>query len=106
MRQISDGNANGYFFLLVFFIKCCFIPIGTKKQSINPLWSSAHLLTDSSKVSIHRCFNDQFIVYMTYDKAVGESTHGMAEDITADSLYDIFVSVKSSTHFAPQLKGL
>lgn len=29
--QISDGNANGYFFLLVFFIKCCFIPIGTKK---------------------------------------------------------------------------
>lgn len=75
--QISDGNANGYFFLLVFFIKCCFIPIGTKEQSVNPLWGSAHLPADGIKVGIHRCFNDQFIVYMTYDKAVRESTHCM-----------------------------
>lgn len=78
------------FFCLIFFIKCCFISIGTKKQSVNPLLGSAHLFTDGIKVGIHRCFNDQFIVYMTNDKAVGESTHGMAEDITADCLYDIF----------------
>ena len=78
------------FFCLIFFIKCCFIPIGTKEQSVNPIWGSAHLFTDGIKVSIHRCFNDQFIMYMTYDKAVGEGTHGMAEDIPADCLYDIF----------------
>lgn len=77
-------------FSVSLFIKCCFISIGTKEQSVNPLWGSAHLFTDGVKVGIHRCFNDQLIMYMTYDKEVGERTHGMAEDIPADCLYDIF----------------
>lgn len=83
------------FFCLIFFIKCCFIPIGTKEQSFNPCRCSSHLFTDSSKVSIHRCFNDQFIMYMTYDKAVGESTHGMAEDIP------LIACTIFSTNFGP-----
>ena len=35
-------------------------------------------------------FDDKFIVDMAYDKAVGESTDGVHEDVSAYSLDDIF----------------
>lgn len=79
----------------VFFIKIGFIPVGAEKDVRHPVRGSAHLLTDHLQVNIGTAFDDQLIMNMTDDEAVPESLHSIAEDVTADSLNDIFHEFRS-----------
>ena len=57
---------------LIFLIKITFIPVCSKKQSLNPGWGSSHLLTDSIQGYTGATLNDQFIMHMATD---GYSPH-------------------------------
>ena len=57
--------------ILIFFIKTAFVPICPEKKSINPRRSPAHLFADSIKGNSHTALNNQFIMDMAADKAVG-----------------------------------
>ena len=74
---------------LIFLIKITFIPVCSKKQSLDPGRGSPHLFADSIQGYIGAAFDDQFIMYMTADKAVGKGLHGISQDITAYCLDDV-----------------
>lgn len=73
----------------IFFVKHGLITVGTEQDVRHPVWGSAHLLTDGFQVNIRVAFDDQFIMDVTDDKAVPECFHGVAEDVTTDSLDDV-----------------
>lgn len=74
----------------VFFIKLCFISIRSQQDIRHSFRESAHLFADSFQINAGAAFNDQFIMDMSDDKAVPEGFHGVAEDVPADGLNDIF----------------
>ena len=79
----------------VFFIKLCFIAVGPEQDVRHPVRRSAHLLTDDIQVNFGTAFDDQLIVNVTDDKAVPESFHGVAEDVTTDSLDDVLHELRT-----------
>ena len=64
---------------LIFLIKITFIPVCSKKQSLDPGRGSPHLFADSIQGYIGAAFDDQFIMYMTADKAVGKGLHHLCD---------------------------
>ena len=79
----------------VFFIKICFVAVGTEQDVRHPVRRSAHLLTDHIQVNIRAAFDDQFIMNMTDDEAVPECFHGVTEDVAADGLDDILHELRT-----------
>lgn len=79
----------------VFFIKLCFITIGAKQNVRHPVRGSAHLFTDSFYINSGVAFDNKLIMDMPDDKAVAESFHSIAEDVTADGLNDILHEFRS-----------
>lgn len=82
-------------FMSVFFIKLCFIAVGPEQDVRHPVRRSAHLLTDDIQVNFGTAFDDQFIVNVSYYEAVPESFHGVAEDVTTDSLDDVLHELRT-----------
>lgn len=88
--RLSGDEPGAAIFISVFFIKLCFIPIRPQQDIRHPFRGSSHLFADSFQVNAGAAFNDQLIVDMSDDEAVPEGFHGVAEDIPADGLNDIF----------------
>ena len=80
---------------LIFLIKFAFISISTKNQTFCPFWCSCHLLTNFFKGHILWCFDNHFIVYMSNNEAVGECLHGIHQQISCNSLNDVFYKFRS-----------
>lgn len=79
----------------VFFVKQCFVSIGAEQDVWHPVRRSAHLLTDHIQVNIRAAFDNQLIMNMTDDEAVPECLHGVAEDVAADGLNDVFHKLRT-----------
>ena len=79
----------------VFFVIKGFISISTEQDVRHPVRRSAHLLTDDIQVNFGTAFDDQFIVNVSYYEAVPESFHGVAEDVTTDSLDDVLHELRT-----------
>ena len=79
----------------VFFIKIGLVAVGAEQDIRHPVRRSAHLLTDCIQVNVRAAFDDQLIMNMTDDEAVPESLHGIAEDVTADGLDDVFHKLRT-----------
>ena len=76
--------------LLIFFIKISFIPIASNQDIRHPVWRPTHDIADGFVINILATFDDKLIMDMTADETVGEVTHGKAEKISGDCLYDVF----------------
>lgn len=81
--------------LSVFHIKFCFVPVGAELDPWQPGRGSAHLFADDPVIDVLAAFNDQFIMDVTTDEAVGEGPHGVAEDVPADGLDDILHELRT-----------
>ena len=79
----------------VFFIKIGLIAVGAEQDVRHPVRRSAHLLANHIQVNVRAAFDDQLIVNMTDDEAVPECLHGIAEDVAADSLYDVLHELRT-----------
>ena len=92
----SGDEPGAAIFMSVFFIKIGFVPIGAEQDVRHPVRRSAHLLTDHIQVNIRAAFDDdQLIMNVTDDEAVPECFHGVAEDIAADGLDDVFHELRT-----------
>ena len=85
------GNPiSGLPVFLLFLVKHALVSIGPEFQPRQPRRRPAHLLGDV----IQRCtladFDDKFVMDVADDTVVGEAAHGVAEDVPADSLGNIF----------------
>lgn len=94
-KRLSGDVPGAAIFVLVFFIKnlfrsLCFVAVGAERDIRHPIWRAAHLITDNFQVNSGSTFNDQFIVDVSDDKAVLEGFHGVAENVPADGLDDVF----------------
>ena len=74
---------------LIFLVKIAFIPVCSKKQSLDPGRGSPHLLTDGIQGYTGAAFDNQFVMHMTADEAVGKGLYSISQDIAAYCLYDV-----------------
>lgn len=81
--------------LLIFFIKISFIPIASNQDIRHPVWRSTHDIADGFVINILAAFDDELIMDMTADKAVGEVTHGKAEKVSGDCLHDVLYEFRT-----------
>lgn len=79
----------------VLFIKLSLITIRSEKDIRHQVRGSAHLFTDGFKIYAGITFDDQFIMNVSDDKAVTESFHGVAEDVSADGLDDVLHKLRT-----------
>ena len=77
-------------FFLILLIKTCLVSIGSQQQVRDPVWRSPHLFTDRIQRHIPAAFDNDLIVDMSYDEAAPEGIQGIAEDVPADGLGDVF----------------
>ena len=95
MRKSNDKRPSGdepgaAILMSVFFVKHGLISISAEQDVRHPFRGSSHLFTDNIQVNTGAAFDDQFIMDVSDDKAVAESFHGVAEDVAADCLDDVF----------------
>lgn len=79
----------------IFHIKLCFVPVCSKLDSGQPCRAAAHLRADDLVVDVLAALDDQFIVDVAADEAVGEGSHGVAEDVPADGLDDVLDELRT-----------
>lgn len=89
MTAASGDEPEAAIILSVFLIKIGLVAIGSEQDIRHPVRGSAHLLADHFQINSGVTFDDKFIVDVADDKAVAESLHSIAEDVTADGLDDI-----------------
>ena len=91
----SDDEPGAAIFMSVFFVKIVLIAVGAEQDVRHPVRRSAHLLANHIQVNIGAAFDDQFIMNVSYDDAMPESLHGIAEDVAADSLDDVLHELRT-----------
>ena len=69
------STGDRYLFNL-FFVKWRFISIASNLDIWHPVWRPTHDIADGFVIDILTTFDNEFIMDMTADKAVGEVTHG------------------------------
>lgn len=79
----------------VFFIKICLVAVGAEQDIRHSVRRFAHLLTDHIQVNTRTAFDDQLIMNVTNNEAMPECLHGIAEDVTADSPYDVLHELRT-----------
>lgn len=79
----------------IFLIKFTFVSVCPEQQSFGPRRCTSHLLTDGIDTGIPAAFDDQFIMDMTDDGTAPQGLHGIAEDIPADALDDVFHELRA-----------
>ena len=82
-------------FVSVFFIKICFVSVRPKQDVRHPVRGSAHLFADCLQAGCIAAFDYQLIMDVSYDEAMPEGLYGIAEDVAADGLDDIFNEFRS-----------
>ena len=80
---------------LLFFIKFCLVAIASDKDIRHPVWRFAHDTADGFVINILTAFDDELIMDMTTNKAVGEVTHGKAEKVSGDCLHDVLYEFRT-----------
>ena len=68
-EEIKIRYPQGYF--LIFLIKISLVTIGTEQYVWHPGWSSSYLITNGLKGNSLVAFDNKFIMYMPYNKAMG-----------------------------------
>ena len=76
-RLQQSGDTTPF---LVLFVKHGLITVRTELQAADPRRRSAHLLTHSIQRNAHAGFDDQLIVDVPHDKAMGALEMGLAEE--------------------------
>lgn len=76
----------------VFFVKHGLVAVCSEQDVRHPFRGSSHLLTDDFQVNVWAAFDDQLIMDVPDDEAVPEGFHGITEDVSTDSLYDMDIS--------------
>ena len=66
---------------LIFFIKFGFIPIASNQDIRHPVWRPTHDIADGFVINILAAFDDELIMDMTTNKAVGEGAWKNKEDL-------------------------
>lgn len=79
----------------IFFIKIALIPVCPEQQSFGPVRCPAHLLTDDIDTGVFGTLDNQFIMDMADDVAAPQRLHGIAEDVPADALDDVFHELRA-----------
>ena len=74
---------------LIFFIKFGFIPIASNQDIRHPVWRPTHDIADGFVINILAAFDDELIMDMTTNKAVGEGAHGKTKKISGDCLHNV-----------------
>lgn len=74
---------------LIFFIKFGFIPIASNQDIRHPVWRPTHDIADGFVINILAAFDDELIMDMTTNKAVGEGAHGKTKKISGDCLRNV-----------------
>ena len=95
MTAASGDESEAAIILSVFFIKIGLVAISSEQDIRHPVRGYAHLLADHFRVNSGVTFDDKFIVDVADDKAVAESLHSIAEDVTADGLDDILHELRN-----------
>ena len=90
MKAASGDEPGAAIFMSVFFVELCFVAVGAEQDVRHPFRGSAHLFADGFQINTGIAFDDQFIMDMPDDKALPEGLHGIAENVPADSLHDVF----------------
>ena len=93
----SHTRATGPLLRSVFLIKLAFIPIRPEQQAGDPRRGSSHLLTDHVAVHVRTAFDNQLIMDMADDKTVGEGSHAVAENVSADGLDQVLNDFRAVT---------
>ena len=91
----SGDEPGAAIFMSVFFIKIGFVPIGAEQDVRHPVRRSSHLFADDIQINSRAAFDDKLIMNVTDDEAVPECFHGVAEDIAADGLDDVFHELRT-----------
>ena len=97
----SDSERTGTAMLStgksIFFIKITFVAVSLQKKPFGPGRCPAHLFADGGDADILPTFDNQFIVDMAHNSTAAQGLHGIAEDIPADGLDDVFHEFRSIT---------
>ena len=80
---------------LIFFVKWRLIPIASKLDIRHPVWRSAHDTADGFVIDILTAFDDELIMDMTTDEAVGEVAHSKTEKVSGDCLHDVLYEFRT-----------
>lgn len=80
---------------LLLLIKPALIPIRSQQQTRYPRRCPAHLLTDGIQRHFRTALDNQLIVDMPADEAVGQRPHGVGEDVPADRLDDVLHELRT-----------
>lgn len=75
---------------LIFFVKWRFISIASNLDIWHPVWRPTHDIADGFVIDILTTFDNEFIMDMTADKAVGEVTHSFFDGNALDVARFIF----------------
>lgn len=57
-------------YVLIFFVKMCFVAVGPEKDVRHPVWRAPHLFADGFQIDAGVAFDNQFIVDMPDNEAV------------------------------------
>ncbi len=80
---------------LILLIKNAFVPICPEEQSGNPRRCPSHLVADRLQGNLFAGFDDELIMDVTADEAVGQRPHGVGEDIPAYCLDDVLHELRA-----------
>ena len=94
LLQGSLGRRRKGTFLL-FLIEITFKTIGAKQESRCPRRGSRHLRTHSKKRDSLVTFDDEFIMDVRDNIHRSQRLHGVAENVTADGLRDVFYELRT-----------
>ena len=78
------------FFALIFTVPRSNITIGPQQDIWHPVRYSGHLLTKLFQGYFLFAFDDQLVMYMPADEAVGKGLHRIHQQVTADRLHNVF----------------
>ena len=88
---------------LIFFVKWRFISIASNLDIWHPVWRPTHDIADGFVIDILTTFDNEFIMDMTADKAVGEVTHGKTEKVPGDCLHDVLYEFRTVAFVGKQV---
>ena len=97
MSGTAWKDASGQCHFLIFLIKTAFQSVCPQEQSVNPRRGLPHLFAEFFQRYLWAALNDKFIMDMTDNLAMGESPHGICQDVSADCLNDVLHEFRTVT---------
>ena len=82
---------------LIFLIELGFKAVRAENQAFRPRRRATHLLADGLQRHPGISLDDDFVVHVSYNSAAAKRLHGVAQDVAADALDDIFHELATKT---------